>query len=54
MADTRFDADRLVEAAVGATGLDDLGEDSWQDGLGRLLDDLDGSARLNELGRTIV
>jgi hypothetical protein len=50
----RFDAEAMVAAAVATTGCDDLGEDSWQEGLGRLLDDLDGPARLNELGRTIV
>jgi hypothetical protein len=50
----RFDAEAMVAAAVATTGSDDLGEDSWQEGLGRLLDDLDGPARLNELGRTIV
>jgi hypothetical protein len=49
-----FDAEAMVEAAMGATGYSDLGEDSWRDGLERLLDDLDGSARLNDLGRTIV
>jgi hypothetical protein len=50
----RFDADALVEAAMAATGCTDLGEDSWQEGLARLLADLDGPARLNALGRTIV
>ena len=49
-----FDRAALVEAAFAATGCTDLGEDSWQDGLDRLLDDLDGPARLNDLGRTIV
>ena len=46
--------DRLVEAAIGATGLDDLGEPTWCEGLDRLLDDLDRSADLSELGVTIV
>ena len=36
------------------TGLDDLGESTWQEGLDRMLDDLDRSAHLNELGVTIV
>jgi len=49
-----FDADALVAAAMAATGLDDLGEPTWREGLDRLLDDLDGPARLNDLGRTIV
>jgi hypothetical protein len=50
----RFDADELLAAASAATGLDDMGEPYWREGLERLLDDLDGPARLNELGRTIV
>ena len=54
MATPTFDADALVGTAVAATGHDDFGEDGWQEGLGRLLDDLDGPARLNDLGRTIV
>jgi hypothetical protein len=54
MGTPRFDADALVEAAMAATGCTDLGEDSWQEGLALLLADLDGPARLNALGRTIV
>jgi hypothetical protein len=50
----RFDADALLEAARAATGHTDMGEPTWREGLGRLLDDLDGPARLNDLGRTIV
>jgi len=50
----RFDADELLATAVAATGLDDMGEPTWRDGLERLLDDLAGPARLNDLGRTIV
>ena len=50
----RFERDALVDAAIAAAGSDDLGEDSWQEGLGYLLDDLDGPARLNELGRTVA
>ena len=46
--------DGLVEAAVGETGLDDLGEPTWCEGLDRLLEDLDRSAHLNDLGTTIV
>ncbi len=44
----------LVESARGATGLSDLGEAGWQEGLDRLLEDLDRSADLNDLGTTIV
>ncbi len=46
--------DQLVEDAAGQTGLGDLGEPSWTEGLDRLLEDLDRSANLNELGATIV
>jgi hypothetical protein len=44
----------LVAAATEATGLDDFGEATWQEGLDRMLEDLDRSAHLNELGVTIV
>ncbi len=54
MGDDLFGTDSLVDAARAATGLEDLGEPSWREGLGRLLDDLAGPARLNDLGRTIV
>ncbi|MGH9209705.1 MAG: sulfotransferase family protein [Acidimicrobiales bacterium] len=45
-----LEADQLVEAATTATGLDDLGEDTWQEGLGHLLEALCAEARLHELG----
>ncbi|HYZ92432.1 MAG TPA: sulfotransferase [Actinomycetota bacterium] len=45
--------ERLVAQAQEQTGLDDLGDDDWREGLERLLDAL-GEARLNELGKTIV
>jgi hypothetical protein len=51
---TRFDTDALLGAAMASTGLSDMGEPTWRDGLDRLLADLDGPARLNGLGRTIV
>jgi hypothetical protein len=50
----RFDRERLVEAAVASTGEDDLGENSWQEGLDLLLDGLVHEARLNDLGVEIV
>ncbi len=50
----RFEVDALLATAMAATGRDDMGEPAWREGLERLLDDLEGSARLNELGRTIV
>lgn len=51
---SRFDRDRLVDQAVTATGLHDLGDPSWQEGLDRLLDDLVCEARLHDLGVEIV
>lgn len=49
-----FTRDQLVESAVESTGLCDLGEPTWQEGLDRLLMDLERTAHLNELGVTIV
>jgi hypothetical protein len=46
--------DRLVEAAIQATGLDDLGAPSWQEGLDRLLVSLASTAKLNEVGVGVV
>lgn len=44
----------LVAAATEATRLSDLGEPTWQEGLDRLLEDLDRSANLSTLGAVIV
>jgi hypothetical protein len=49
-----FTCDQLLESAYEATQLCDLGEPTWQEGLDLLLEDLDRSANLNELGVTIV
>jgi len=49
-----MDSDALLEAAMAATGLSDMGDTSWRDGLDRLLVDLAGPAQLNDLGRTPV
>lgn len=49
-----MDSDALLAAAMAATGLSDMGDPSWRDGLDRLLVDLAGPAQLNDLGRTIV
>ena len=49
-----LDAERLAEAATTATGLDDLGEKSWREGLERLLWSLREEADLNELGVQIA
>lgn len=54
MAAYRLDRDELVAEAMSDTGLDDLGEPTWQEGLDRLLDDLVAEARLHELGVEIV
>jgi len=42
--------ERLVAAAIEATGLTDFGEDSWQEGLDILLEALAETAELNEIG----
>ena len=49
-----LDAERAVEQAAEQTGLDDLGDDSWKEGLSRLVDALRNEAALNELGATLV
>lgn len=49
-----LELDRLVEAAVGATGLADLGGDSWREGAQRLVDDLNAGAALHEIGSVIA
>jgi hypothetical protein len=49
-----FGRHRLVEAAAANTGLDDLGEPSWEEGLDRLLEGLRSTARLNDVGRVMV
>ncbi|MDQ1454901.1 MAG: hypothetical protein QOH28_521 [Actinomycetota bacterium] len=49
-----LDAERAVEQAAEQTGLDDLGDDSWKEGLSRLVDALCNEAALNELGAALV
>jgi hypothetical protein len=49
-----LDADQLVANAREMTGLVDLGEDGWQEGLGRLVAALGEEARLTELGEQIA
>lgn len=44
------DAKTLLTLARETTGLSDLGEDTWRDGLERLVDALHDEARLNEIG----
>jgi len=43
-------SERLVDEALDATGLDDFGESTWQEGLDRLLESLAATADLNEIG----
>ena len=50
----RFTRDRFVTDVVEATGLDDFGEASWQEGLDRYLDALRATARLNDVGVTVA
>jgi hypothetical protein len=50
----RLDHGLLVADAISATGLDDFGEPTWEEGLDRLLDDLVDEARLHELGVEIA
>jgi hypothetical protein len=45
-----LDADTLLATARSSTGLDELGDDGWREGLDRLLDALRGEARLSEIG----
>lgn len=54
MTDDRFDRDTLVEQAMATTGLDDLGEPTWTEGLDRLLAGFREDAQLNELGLEIA
>ncbi|MCU1427740.1 MAG: sulfotransferase family protein [Actinomycetia bacterium] len=46
--------DALLAQASETTGLSDLGDDSWREGLERLTDALTDEAKLNELGEAIV
>ncbi len=47
-------AERAYEQAAEQTGLTDLGDDSWREGLDRLVDALQHEADLNELGVALV
>jgi hypothetical protein len=48
-----LDAGTLVTAARARTGLEDLGEDTWQEGLEVLVQALTTEAALNELGEAV-
>jgi hypothetical protein len=54
MSDTLPDAESLLAQAREATGLADLGEDTWREGLERLLEALGAEAELNDIGRQIA
>jgi Sulfotransferase family len=49
-----LDAEELIEVACERTGLEDLGPDTFREGLGRLVDGLRDEARLNDLGRMLT
>jgi len=44
------DAEQLIQTACDRTGLDDVGDGTFREGLDRLVDGLNGEARLNDLG----
>jgi hypothetical protein len=50
----RIDTQKVVDDAQAATGLDDFGEDTWQEGLERIADSLMSEAALSELGGQIA
>jgi hypothetical protein len=49
-----MNTDELIETACERTGLDDLGGDSYRDGLDRLVDGLNGEAALNDIGAAMA
>jgi hypothetical protein len=46
--------DEVVSKATAETGLDDLGDPAWRDGLDVLLDAVEREADLNNVGRMIL
>ena len=50
----RVTVDEVVSRAADATGLDDLGDPAWQEGLDVLLDAVEQEAALNDIGRMIL
>ncbi len=54
MATEQLDLDALVDQACRGAGLDDFGEDTWEDGASRLVDELNDDASLHELGLIIA
>jgi hypothetical protein len=49
-----FSVERVVATAKERCGLDDLGADTWSEGLHRLVDSLQREARLTEVGEIIL
>jgi hypothetical protein len=54
MATGRFQRSTLVDEAVARAGEDDMGENSWPEGLDILLDGFQNEARLNDVGVEIA
>ncbi|MFY9586279.1 MAG: sulfotransferase [Actinomycetota bacterium] len=52
--DLTLDADKLVALARETTALNDLGEDTWQEGLERLIASFHADARLTDMGKVIA
>src|SRR3954465_11379018 len=51
---TELNAKQLAEQAREQTPLSDFGDDTWEEGLARLVDALQTEARLSELGQAVV
>jgi hypothetical protein len=51
---TLWTIDELTSAATAATGLDDFGAPTWQEGLQTLLDSIDSDAPLNDIGKSVL
>src|SRR4051812_5434677 len=51
---TELNAKQLAEQAREQTALSDFGDDTWEEGLARLVDALQTEARLSELGQALV
>jgi hypothetical protein len=54
MTTDHIDVHQIVDQAQRATGLDDFGPDTWREGAGRLIDELNGRAALHEVGSIVA
>lgn len=54
MNEPTLDVERIVGEAIATTGLDDFGEPTWQEPLGRLVDALREEGELNDIGVQIA